>query len=100
MKKLLTIIILFFSVLSTAQRDTVKVLMLISNPVSVVYGWDVKELKNTIESDSSTVLCCRDYWQHIEYLSEAKRSLNTTKQLVIVWAAKDSFWIRNELVNK
>lgn len=100
MKRLLTILFLFFSVLSTAQKDTVKVIMLISSPVSVAYGWDVRELKNTGDKDSSTVLCCSNYWQHTEYLSELKKPLSASKDLVIVWAVKDSLWIRNELVKK
>lgn len=100
MRKLITILLSLFVVNAYAQKDTVKVIMLISAPVSVVYGWSVRELRNTGEKDSSTVLCCSNYWQHTEYLSELKKPLSGSKEAVIVWAATDSLWTRNELVKK
>lgn len=102
MAQLLIILSLLTTINCFAQVDTVKVIMLLSSPVSTAYGYDVREIKNTIEQDSSTVICCHYYWQHREYLNEAKRPLCINKSgcETMIWNVKDSLWRRNELVKQ
>lgn len=88
---ILTILFLFF-LNGFAQRDTFKIVMLTSRlrDIQISNGYDVVELKNTIQQDSPTVVCCIDYWEHEAYLDENKIPLSPE---IMVWGTKKRFWI-------
>lgn len=89
---LIVICAVLFSLKVCAQRDTFKIVMLTSRlqSIQISNGYDVVELKNTIQQDSPTVLCCTDYWEHVIYLDENKIQLSPE---IIVWGTKKRFWI-------
>jgi len=76
-----------------AQRDTTKSILLVSDMRSETTGWirgyQVRELRSSLDKDSSVVECCWFFWEHVGYLNQAMRVICKD---TIVWDCRNVDW--------
>ena len=58
-----------------------------TNQVIWKYGYEVRELKESIQEDKPKVICCENYWSHYAYLDEFYNVTN-----LFVWQSFELNW--------